>query len=341
MNEYPAGQDMLNRVVLTSTQDKVFMRRVPGVIASVVTFALLLAGCSSNSSEPTAAESTNSASPTSSPEPSPTPTEDPPELVGGGTELFPDKRFIALYGHPNQAALGALGEQGPEESAERVTELAEMYEAHSEEEVHPAFEIIVTVASDQPGADGNYSSVTDPAEIEPFIDVAEEHDIYVDLDLQPGHADFLSQAKVYEDLLKRPNVGLALDPEWRLAEGQVHMQQIGSVSAAEINETTAWLADLTAENDLPQKMVILHQFRHSMIQDREQVETDHDELAMVLHADGHGTPDSKMETWTSLQEGLPDDMYMAWKNFYLQDEPMFSPKETFDIEPKPWFVSYQ
>lgn len=318
----------------------VFMRRVPSVIASFVTATLLFAGCSANPSAEQPAESAAS-SPEDSPEPSPTPTEEPPELVGGGTELFPDKRFIALYGHPEYPALGALGEQSPEESAERVTELAEMYEAHSDEEIHPAFEIIVTMASEDPGADGNYSAVSDPEDIEEYIDVAEEHDIYVVLDLQPGRSDFLTQAQIYEDLLKRPNVGLALDPEWRLAEGQVHMEQIGSVSAAEINETTEWLAELTDENDLPQKMVILHQFQQSMIRGREQVNTDHSELAMVLHADGHGTPQDKFATWDLLQEDLPEDMHMAWKNFYLQDEPMFSPKQTYEIEPKPWFVSYQ
>lgn len=312
------------------------MRRVSSVIASLLTAALLFTGCASEpSAEPT------EPAPTASPEPSPTPTEEPPELIGGGTELFPDRRFIALYGHPGEPALGALGEQGPHASAERAIELAEEYKLHSVEPVYPAFEIIATVASSEPGADGNYSSVTDPEELEPYIDAAEEHDVYVVLDLQPGHSDFLTQAKMYEDLLQRPNVGLALDPEWRLAPGQVHMQQIGSVSAAEINETTEWLAELTSEHDLPQKMLILHQFRQSMIRGREQVNTDHPELAIVLHADGHGTPGMKLETWGVLQQDLPDDIYMAWKNFYLQDDPTFSPQQTFEVEPKPWFVSYQ
>lgn len=316
------------------------MRRLPRIIASVVTAGLLLAGCSS---DPAAddAEQPESVAPTTSPEPSPTPTEEPPELVGGGTELFPDKRFIALYGHPEYTELGALGEQSPEESAQRAIELAEMYEAHSDEEIHPAFEIIVTMASAAPGHDGNYSAEADPEAIEPYIEVAEEHDIYVVLDLQPGHNDFLTQAQIYEDLLARPNVGLALDPEWRLAEGQVHMQQVGSVSAAEINETTEWLAELTDEHDLPQKMVILHQFQQQMIRDREQVNTDHPELEMVLHADGHGTPEQKFATWDMLQQDLPEDIHMAWKNFYRQDDPMFSPKQTFEVEPKPRFVSYQ
>lgn len=316
------------------------MRRLSKVVASIMITAVMFVGCAGRpSAEPTHEQPNTQAQPT--PTTDPTPTEEPPELIGGGTEIFPEKRFIALYGHPSQPALGALGEQGPNAAAERVIDLAEYYEAHSDEQIIPAFEIIATMASSQPGEDGNYSAVADRDDLEAYIDAAEEHDIYVVLDLQPGHADFLTQAKLFEDLLERPNVGLALDPEWRLAPGQVHMQQIGSVSAAEINETTAWLAELTAEHELPQKMVMLHQFRHSMIRGREQVKTDHPELAMVLHVDGHGTAEQKFDTWRALQEDLPEDMHMAWKNFYRQDNPMFSPQETFDVEPKPWFVSYQ
>jgi len=318
------------------------MSRLTRALAALLAAALFLAGCSGESPAE-APDPDTSATPeqAAKPSPEPSPTEEPPELIGGGTELFPEKRFIALYGHPEYPELGALGEQDPQASAERVIDLAEYYEKHTDKQVIPAFEIIVTMASSAPGEDGNYSAVADRAAIAEYLDAAEEHDIYVVLDLQPGHADFLSQAKLFEDFLTRPNVGLALDPEWRLAPGQVHMQQIGSVSAAEINETTQWLAELTAEHELPQKMVILHQFRTSMIPDREQVNTDHPELAMVLHADGHGTPEQKLDTWRVLKQDLPEDMHMAWKNFYRQDKPMFSPKQTFEIEPKPWFVSYQ
>ncbi|GAA4475697.1 hypothetical protein GCM10023190_11720 [Enteractinococcus fodinae] len=320
------------------------MPRLPRAIAALMAAAVMFAGCSADPSA-APAESTpsstgdNTAQP--SPEPTPTPTEEPPELIGGGTELFPDKRFIALYGHPTYPELGALGEQGPEEAVERAKDLAEYYEKHTDAKIIPSFEIIVTMASAAPGNDGNYSAVVDFDDLDPYIEAAEEHDVYVVLDLQPGHNDFLTQAKLFEDYLKEPNVGLALDPEWRLAPGQVHMQQIGSVDAAEINETTEWLAELTAEHELPQKMVILHQFQLAMIQDREEINTDHSELAIVLHADGHGTAEQKLDTWEALQRDLPDDIYMAWKNFYRQDNPMFSPKETFEVEPKPWFVSYQ
>ena len=174
-----------------------------------------------------------------------------------------------------------------------------------------------------------------------WVEGAGEASVYVVLDLQPGTTDFLTQAKRFEELLKKPHVGLALDAEWRLKPGQKHLEQIGSVDAAEVNEVSDWLATLTRDNHLPQKVLILHQFAHGMIRNRETVKADHPELAMMLHADGHGTPDLKMGTWNALQQGLPEGIHMAWKNFYDEDTPTFTPEETYKLEPRPWFVSYQ
>ena len=78
-----------------------------------------------------------------------------------------------------------------------------------------------------------------------------------------------------------------------------------------------------------------------MISDRQDIDTSHPELAIVLHADGNGTPDLKMGTWNALQEGLPEGIFMAWKNFYDEDTPTFTPEQTYEVEPRPWFVSYQ
>ncbi|MCH8561472.1 MULTISPECIES: hypothetical protein [unclassified Nesterenkonia] len=266
---------------------------------------------------------------------------EPAELPGGGDTLFPDRRFLAAYGAPGIPALGVLGEGEPEDAAERVKFYAEQYQEHSEEPVQPAFEIITSIATNEPGLDGNYSNALDPEVIEPWVDLAAEEDIYVVLDLQPGHASFLDQAQRYEEFLAQPHVGLALDPEWRLSEGQRHMEQIGSVSAEEINEVADWLAGLTAEHELPQKLLVLHQFNHAMISSREEIDTSHEELAILLHADGHGTPQMKTETYETLQQGLSEDIWLGWKNFYDEDSPTFTSEQTFDVDPKPWFVSYQ
>lgn len=265
----------------------------------------------------------------------------PAQLFGGGRNLFPDRRFVALYGHPSGPALGALGEQDTAASIGRVRDLAAQYQEHSAEPVLPAFEIIATVASADPGTDGRYTRVTPPDQLRAVIDAAEAAGVYVVLDLQPGHATFPEQARIYEEFLTRPNVGLALDPEWRLAPGQQHMVQIGSVDAAEVNEVVAYLADLVQQHALPQKMLIVHQFRTSMITSREHLDAARPEVAVVIHADGHGSAAQKFDTWRALQQGLPPQIHMAWKNFYDEDLPTFTPAETMAIEPRPVFVSYQ
>lgn len=263
------------------------------------------------------------------------------ELPGGGTTVFPGRRMIAAYGSPGIPSLGILGEQGLEESIARVQELAAEYEGLSEEPIIPALEIITTIASSEPGADGDHSRELPAEQLREWVDAAGEAGVYVVLDLQPGTTDFLTQATLYEDLLREPHVGLALDPEWRLEPGQKHLEQIGSVAAEEVNEVSVWLADLTAEAGLPQKLLILHQFSLSMIRDRQNVDTSRPELAIALHADGHGAPDDKLGTFRVLQQDLPEGIVMAWKNFYDEDSPLFTPEQTYEVEPRPWFVSYQ
>ncbi|MDK4272870.1 cell wall-binding repeat-containing protein [Corynebacterium pseudodiphtheriticum] len=263
------------------------------------------------------------------------------ELPGGGGLVFPGRRMIALYGHPAGPALGVMGEMPPEEAIRHAHELVDQYQHLDEQPVIPAFEIIATIAAAQPGPHGLYTNYTDPAELQPYIDAAIEDGGYAFLDLQPGRESLLEQAKHYEELLKQPYVGLALDPEWKLGPNEVPLQQVGHVDAAEINEVSEWLAELVRENNLPQKGLMVHQFQHQMIRNREAVNTNYPELGFVLHADGHGPPAEKFATWDMVRNDLADGWYMAWKNFIDEDNPTFTPEETYQINPRPWFVSYQ
>lgn len=251
--------------------------------------------------------------------------------------------MVALYGHPGTPALGVLGEQGPARSVERARTLAASYQPLVAETVVPAFELIATVADSAPGADGDYSAESTVAQLRPWVDAAARAGMYVVLDLQPGRADFLDQARRYAELLSRPHVGLALDPEWKLGPNQRHRVQIGSTTAAEINRTSAWLAAPTRQNHLPQKVFLLHQFHTSMIGDRQAVVTSHPELATVLHADGFGTRDLKLGTWHTLHVApAPKGLWWGWKNFLDEDRPMFTPQQTVAVGPtSPVFVSYQ
>ena len=265
------------------------------------------------------------------------------ELPGGGLLLFDagfSRRMVAMYGHPSGPGLGVLGEQSPEEGVERLRSIAEGYDADGSV-VLPTFEIIATVASAGAGDDGDYSAETTRDEIRPWIETAAANDMYVVLDLQPGRTDYLTQAKIYEEFLRLPHVGLALDPEWRLKPNEVHLRQIGTVDAAEINRVVEWLAEIVREEALPQKLLILHQFRLSMITNRHLVETP-SELAVLVHMDGQGPLRDKYNTWDVLtRQPDADRFYWGWKNFYDEDMPTANPEQVLIVAPTPVFVSFQ
>ena len=135
--------------------------------------------------------------------------------------------------------------------------------------------------------------------------------------------------------------GWPLDPEWKLQTGELPLRQIGSVTSTEINSVISWLAGLTARDHLPQKLLVLHQFRLSMITDEHALDTRHDDLAIVIHMDGQGTPSDKLQTWHAVTRTAPPGVFFGWKNFYIKDHPTLSPLQTMANTPQPVMISYQ
>jgi hypothetical protein len=263
------------------------------------------------------------------------------QLPGGGQLVVPMHRIVAIYGHPGVPALGALGQQGVQASVARAEQVAAPYRALAAVPVIPAFEIIATVATAGPGPDGSYSFQTPVATLTPWVEAAAAAGMYVILDLQPGRASFLAQATEYQPLLELPDVGLALDPEWKLQPGQLPLRQIGSVSITEVNSVVSWLAQLTAQYRLPQKLLVLHEFRLGEIAGERYLDTGSDDLAIVLDMDGQGAPATKQQTWDAVTAAAPPGVPFGWKNFYVNDKPMLSPAQTMAKSPQPVLISYQ
>jgi hypothetical protein len=263
------------------------------------------------------------------------------QLPGGGQIMFPGRRIIALYGAPGAPALGVLGHQDLTASIARAKAVAAKYDSLSKVPVIPAFEIIATVAQGSAGRSGTYSSESTVASLRPWVLAASRAGFYVTLDLQPGRASLLAQAEKYRSLLRLPNVGLALDPEWKLGPHQVPLHQIGSVSVTEVNQVAAWLSALTARYRLPQKLLELHEFRLTMIAGIQQLDTQHDNLSIIINMDGQGAPRTKLATWLSVVGNAPKGVFFGWKDFYVKDTPMLDPQLTMRHRPAPVLISYQ
>jgi hypothetical protein len=252
--------------------------------------------------------------------------------------LFPTYRMVALYGTDASDQLGALGEQSVEAAADRLREVMEPWEAASDRPVLGTFELIATIANAAPGDDGLYRSVSPADRIERYLEVARQNGFYLVLDIQPGRSDFLTEVQRYERFLREPDVGVALDPEWRMGPGEVPGQLVGQVSAAEVNQVAEYLAGIVAEEGLPQKLLIVHQFQDRMITDRDQLIAP-PELAVNIHMDGFGTREMKLETYSVTQVEPP--FSNGFKLFYDEDINIFQAADVLALDPVPDFISYQ
>ncbi len=264
------------------------------------------------------------------------------QLPGGGEVLFPMRRLVALYGHPGTPSLGALGQQALPGSIARARRLARLYRGLSRVPVIPAFEIIASVAQGTSEPEGGtYSYITPIAEIKPWVTAATRAGIYVILDLQAGRASLLAQARYYQSLLALPDVGLAIDPEWKLTRDELPLRQIGTVTSKQVDSVANWIAALTARRHLPQKLLVLHQFKLSMLGDEHGIDTGRDDLAIVIHMDGQGIPGNKRQTWGAVTGAAPPHVHFGWKNFFTKDHPMLTPAQTMARTPQPVMISYQ
>jgi hypothetical protein len=254
--------------------------------------------------------------------------------------LLPTYRIVTFYGHPHDPGMGVVGEYEIEQLTEKLREEAANYAAADPSRpVIPALELIATVAQRVPGSDGTYILDTDTETLTAYIDFATEQGMLVVLDLQVGRGTVAAEIEKVRDLLARPNVHLAIDPEFAVAEGEIPGEYIGSVSAESIAYAQKVLAEISAEHGIPPKMLIVHQFREDMIQGKSQL-APVPGVQLVIDADGYGGPELKTAVYNFLVRDEPIE-FAGVKLFYGQDVPLMTAQEILDLVPAPDVIIYQ
>jgi hypothetical protein len=262
----------------------------------------------------------------------------PLELPRGGRRLLPERRIVAYYGAPQDDELGALGIGSPARAARRLERQAKPY-AQAGRPVLPAMELIAVTAAAHPGEGDRFNTRQDDAVIDRYLRAARKANALLVLDIQPGRSDFYTEATRLERWLVEPDVGLALDPEWRMGPGEVPGQVIGSVEAREVNAVTAWLSQLAVRNKLPQKLLLIHQFTDDMVDDTQLHERPG--LAMVLNADGFGTQELKRVKYHAFTSSPRRFFGEGFKLFYREDTDLMTPREVLRLRPPPDVVVYE
>ena len=259
-------------------------------------------------------------------------------LPRGGRSIFPRYRVVAHYGAAGTDELGLLGEGSPKRAARVLKKRARSYRRFAKP-VMPAMELIATVAQDVPGSAGDYSVGSTDKEVRRYLRAVRKIRGLLILDIQPGQNGFLPEVKRYRKFLKEPDVSLALDPEWSMHGGAQPGDEIGWTTASVVNRVSAYLAKIVVRYELPQKLLVIHQFRRDMVRNRHGIKK-RDGLAITFHIDGFGGRAAKLSKYDALSRKEP--FFNGFKLFLDEDVNMFSPKEVMrKLRPTPDLVTYQ
>jgi hypothetical protein len=263
--------------------------------------------------------------------------ERPAELPRGGRRIFPDFRVVAFYGAPQDDELGVLGIGPPAQMARKLARQARPY-ARPGRPVLPAMELIASVAAAHPGDDGRHRLQQTDAVIGRYLTAARRAKALLVLDIQPGHADFLQEARRLEKWLREPDVGLALDPEWH-TPGATPGSVIGSVDSRTVNAVSEWLSRIVREHDLPEKLFVVHQFTDDMIEGKERVRR-RPGLAITMNVDGFGDRPNKISKYAAFTSEAVR-FHDGFKLFYREDVNLMTPGAVLDLRPPPDLVVYE
>jgi len=270
------------------------------------------------------------------------PVKGPPPLPGS---MLPNKRILAYYGNPLSKRMGILGEVPPDEMLERLDkEVARWAKADTTTPVVPALHLIVTVAQHHPGKDGMYRARMDSALIERVYGWAQRKNALLFLDVQVGKSTVRAELAWLEKYLSRPNVHLALDPEFSMKTGKRPGTVIGSMNDDDINYATSFLAGIVTKYQLPPKVLVVHRFTQNMLRNYKGIRLD-PRVQIVIDMDGWGNPSLKRGSYERFIYPEPVQ-FTGFKLFYKNDRRkegwrLMTPQEVLSLHPRPVYIQYQ
>jgi hypothetical protein len=199
--------------------------------------------------------------------------------------------------------------------------------------------VIASVAQADAGSDGLYLMRTDPSIVQRYIDFTAENGLQLILDVQFGRDTLENELAGVREYLRYPHVHLALDPEFKVPEGERPGVDLGFITGPLVTQAQETVAEWAREDGVPPKILIVHQFHYYMIQEKELI-APVPGVQLVIDEDGWGTPDEKRLTYDVVITQAPIE-WNGIKLFYRQDDPLMTEAEVLALNPSPDLVMYQ
>jgi len=253
---------------------------------------------------------------------------------------LPTNRLVVYYGNPFSAAMGPLGAYSDDELLARLQQQAQAYaDLDPTHPIIPAFDYVTPVAQASPMSDDTWRARMPDDSIEHYRYLANSNHMLFFMDMQIGHSTIQSEVNNVWSFLQMPGVDLALDPEFDMPPGTTPGVEFGRMTAAEINWVIDKLSNLVLTQHLPPKILIIHQFRESMLPDWKNIRIKPG-VEIVTSVDGFGTPEAKIGDYRIFDKQQLIQ-YPGFKLFYKLDKPLMSPSNVLQMNPAPLMVMYQ
>lgn len=328
--------------------------RVTIVFLALLTALIVFAGCATASAgSPPVGHAVALSSATAKASAQPTVAAFDPNV---GAPL-PYNRIVAAYG-----IVGGVDFNGPASSLDMLSnflpqlqQLGQQYAAL--DPTHPVkLGIDLVVNTIQPcSAYPKYcSSWPDDSVIQTYVDFCQQHNLLLFFDLQlgtePVQDAVMNHVMTY--LQKYSFTELALDTEFHFpntpqgyADAAGYPCCLGWMYASEINWASNELAQISQQQQLPRKVLVVHEWNSAVLPDKNKIQVNPN-VSLVLQSDGFGYVGTKLGDYqVFVQQELLE--YGGYKLFFQHnggtayDIPFQSPQDVMQIFPQPLFISYE
>jgi hypothetical protein len=254
----------------------------------------------------------------------------------GARSLFPGNRVLAMYGAAG-TGVGVIGRKSLRGAAKKLKDQAKPYNRRSNKPIIKAFDLVAVIATSCSGPNDKCRSRVSGSIIRRYLAKIRDLDGRLILDIQPARSSVLKEIEHLAPFIRKPDVDVAIDAEWNVGRHGVPGQDQGSISAKKLNRASNKIQGIAQRHNLPEKLMIVHQFRDGSIKHDGQVKR-REKVDVTFNFDGIGSPSAKRAGYRNLASKR---LFNGFSLFYKLDTNLMSPKAVLGLNPSPNYVMYQ
>lgn len=249
--------------------------------------------------------------------------------------LFPQNRVLSLYGAAG--GFGVIGRKSVNGAAKKLRKQAQPYDRRSNKPVIKAFDLVAVIATSCSGPNDKCRTRVSGKIIRRYLNKIRDLNGRLILDIQPGRSSVLKEIEHLAPFIRKPDVDVAIDAEWNVGPHGHPGQDAGSIGAGKLNKASNKIEGIADRHSLPEKLLIVHQFRRGSIKKEGQVRK-RDKVDVTVNFDGIGTPSAKRAGYRNLASKR---LFNGFSLFYKLDTNLMGPKAVLRLNPSPNYVMYQ